>query len=118
MQDPELNRDTAEILLNRACLVLQQLMEMWDNPSESRQNLPPGYFDDSCSDDFDWYMGYKDADMLIELTMDMEESPKVHVSVNGYADFTAGETYAYNDLQMSLVVHEAFWELYRKIKGL
>ena len=119
MVDVEYERDRAEILLNRAAIVLDELLRLWDSPHDDNPDrLPPGYFTDSCSDDFDWHIGYKDDDMLVELTMDMEAEPKVHVAVKGYEDFTAGETYAYDYCQMQLVVHEAFWTLYRKLQGL
>lgn len=119
MVDVELENATVAILLNRAAIVLDELLELWDNPHDDNPDrLPPGYFDDSCSDDFDWYMGYRDSDMLIEMTMNQEGSPKVHVVINGRTEFTAGETYCYTDSQMQLVVHEAFWTLYRKLQGL
>lgn len=120
MVDVEYERDRAEILLNRSYMVLQQLGEYWESPRREPYKpgeLLPGYLDVSDPDSDEWELQYKDADMAMRISNDERMSTHIQVQVNGYDPVEAGDTYDVDELTEP-VVYEAFWKLYKMIKGM
>ena len=120
MVDVEYERDRAEMLLNTAFIVLQQLGDYWDAPRQvpyKPGELLPGYLDVSDPDSDDWELQYKDADMSMRISHDDRMSVHIQVQVNGYDLVEAGDTYDVDELTEP-VVYEAFWKLYKMIRGM
>lgn len=118
MTDPEYERDRAEMLVSRAAIVLDSLLTLWNWPATDIERLGNGYSASPDPDDPEWYVRYKDEDMEIRLQCDSLGEPRVRVNIKGYKDIDAGEDYSYDDTQMNLCVHDAFWQIYKEVHGI
>lgn len=120
MVDVEYERDRAEILLNRAFVVLQQLDEYWQSYHEGMVMLS-GYSDASErteDDNLACRLIYKDKDMEVVMYAAEYDGVEINMHVEDYGDLKAGVSYVLDPDLSTPVTYEAFWELYKMIKGM